>query len=162
MKQLIYKQTRAVPFDVLPLAGAGFFCASTPMQLRAIWRPLVGFFGLSRAGKSVLKLVGRRRCFYGVVADGVLIHFGWVSFGFCRFYDVTSDSCVIGPIWSSASSRGQGVATRAMKLVMNRLIASGKHTFYIDTSEDNIACQRAIDKCEFGERINVIEKREGR
>jgi len=150
VKQLIYKQERETPFDVGSLKDLDFFFATRPMGLRAVWSSVVGQFGLLGAVKSALKLVAGRRCLYGVVVDGGLIHFGWVSMGFCRFYEVEKGSCVIGPIWSGSASRGKGIATWALKLATNRLIELGSRTFYIDTSADNLPCRKVIQNCAFG------------
>ncbi len=147
-----------MPFEVAPLEDFEFFFASRPMGLRVAWSAVVVQFGRLVAFKSALKLLAGKRCLYGVVADGNLIHFGWVSMGFCRFYGVEKDSCVIGPIWSHASSRGKGAATWALKQAINRIMELGGRTFYIDTSEDNAPCIKVIERCEFGDATGTYER----
>ena len=147
MKQLIYRRDGGEVFPDVDAANIVYCgCAG---DLAPLIPPLKSYFGRLGVWKMSLKLVSGRRSFYGVFADGQLLHYGWVSFGFCKYYDVEKESAVIGPIWTSESARGKGLATAALKRVVNLISAKGCQAIYIDTTEDNIACQRVIAKCGF-------------
>jgi len=159
MKQLIYRQVREEPFEIVPLEGCRFFFAEKAIRLLAVPMPVVKCFGIAGAVKTFVKLLSGKRCLYGVVSGGQLVHHAWVSLGFCQFYDVGGGDCVVGPIWSHASSRGKGVATWALKQAINKLIERGRDVFYIDTSEDNVPCIKVAEHCGFGPAVRTYDRR---
>jgi GNAT superfamily N-acetyltransferase len=161
MKQLIYKQTRNELFDLRPVEGRTFICAARPSHLPAVWRALMAIFGPMGSVKAALKLAAGKRRLYLVLEAGAVIHFGWVSIGFCRYYKVGRESCVIGPIFTAEAARGRGIATWAIQCAMDRLIEEGRHTFYIDTAEDNAPCLKAIRKSEFGTLVGTYDRTGG-
>ncbi len=145
MKQLVYRRECFRPMDVSEVLGSEFRLFSSPL----------GSLGVVKAG---LKLATGKRRFYCVLVQGSVAHYGWVSFSFCRFYRVQTGDVVIGPIMTDARFRGRGYATLALMRVMNALITEGSRVFWIDTSEDNIPCQKVINKCGFGKPVECFEK----
>jgi len=158
VKQLIYRQTRENPFEIAAKDGFEFVFASRPLHLRHVWRALVRLSGWKGAAIDALKLTSRRRCFYCVGLRGHVVSYGWVNIGACLYYEVAGRDCVIGPIWTAESMRGQGVAGWALKQAMNGLIHRGHQVFFIDTSEDNSACIRVIERCDFGVSTGMYER----
>ena len=140
------------------LGNARYFHALSVRQAIGLTRYLVSLIGVGGTLKTILKLVTRRRQFYGVIDAGRLVHTGWIALGFCRHYHVETTSAVMGPIWSDPGCRGKGYATGALIRAINQLIGSGIHRFYIDTSEDNVACRRVIEKAGFGAAKSVYER----
>jgi GNAT superfamily N-acetyltransferase len=148
--QLIYRQVRTVPFVLPDQTDAEFVCLTRVRDIVGQGRLFRGYFGWLGSLKALLKLASGRRGFYALVREGRWVHTAWMAVGFCRHYHVEPADVVIGPIWTDPEGRGRGFATVAMKAAMNAMLARGYHTFFIDTSDDNIACQRAIEKAEFG------------
>jgi len=149
MKQLIYRRDGKDRIADANEPDVGFSYCCRPRDLAPVQDALRREFGAFGLLKARLKLLVGRRVFYGVFGDGRLQHYGWVAFGFCKYYRVEKDSAVVGPIWTVESSRGMGLATTALRRVVNRVLAKGCRRIYIDTSEDNIACQKVIWHCGF-------------
>ena len=100
-----------------------------------------------------------RRALYALCEGNVIVHYGWVSFGFCAYYDVKENEAVIGPIWTCPSKRGEGIATVSLRTAMNELSRKKNvQAVYIDTSEDNAPCLKAIEKCGFGPACITYER----
>ena len=147
--QLIYRQERSGPFNQTPIEGHRFRLVGFPTGLVPILGSVVRAFGWVDTAKAVLKLLTRKRRLYLFAAEGRLSHYGWVSVGFCNHYDVEPGDVVLGPIWTNERDRGLGLATEALKRVMNAMMAEGHSVFFIDTGDDNVPCQRAIEKASF-------------
>jgi len=156
--QLIYRQTRCTPLALAERDDVCFVLLTTPWQ--ALPRlPLLGrHFGWAGALKVVAKLAAGRRSLYLVLRAGLIVSTGWCNVGLCRYYPVEPDAVVVGPIWSAPASRGQGFAAFALARALNALIGQGRRVFYIDTFESNLACQRVIAKCAFGEPVAMYPR----
>lgn len=112
---------------------------------------------LGRAGliKAMLK-ISRGRVFYFAHEHGRILHTGWVTFSFCRFYRVEQGDAVIGPIWSAEAARGRGVAVFATQMIMNALRQKGVSVCFIDTSNGNMPCLKVIEHCGFGQPVGAF------
>lgn len=155
-KQLIYRTKRDTPFSVENNEMQFHFL----QHIRDVFTDehLVPMKGLGEKMKLAVKICSGRRYFYYVTQNGQVLHTAWVSLGFCRHYCVAKTDTVIGPIWTTPAGRNMGVATFALKMAINFLIHQGKLIFYIDTSEENISCQKVISNCGFGAPINHYER----
>ena len=149
MKQLIYRRDATVGFPDCGVSGTGFRYCRCPRDLVPVQDVLSREFGVLGLLKAKLKLLSDRRAFYLIVAEGQLLHYGWISFGFCNYYHIGKDSADIGPIWTAESARGRGLATVALKGAINAILERGCRSVYMDTSEDNIACLKVIWRCGF-------------
>ncbi len=157
-KQLIYRTQRNTPFPLLT-NDMDFHFLQCTRDVFTDWR-LLPIKGFGEKIKLALKIFSGRRFFYYVTQKEQLLHTAWISLGFCRHYSVANNEIVIGPIWTTPEGRNKGVATFALKQAMNKLIYQGKFIFYIDTSEDNIPCQKVISNCHFGVPVNHYERKE--
>ena len=147
--QLVFRQERELPLQVKPASGLSFhFIDSVPASL-AKWSALKGLLGLAGALKALAK-VQRGRIFYFVADEAQVLHTGWVSSSFCRFYRVEPGDVVIGPIWSAEASRSRGVGAYGTQMAINALLEKGVRVFFIDTANSNVPCLKMIDKCGFG------------
>jgi hypothetical protein len=148
--QLIYRMHRTVPFDVPARDDVEFRFVSNLSQLLPLALPLRRVVAVSEWAKSLVRINVGGRMFYCLLRDGTILHRGWVSVSFCNHYKVAPGEVVIGPIWSAPGTRGQGLAKYATQRAINELIGRGLSTFYIDTSAENLACQKMIANCDFG------------
>ena len=155
--QLVYRQQRSLPFALssLPHDTSFFYCKGSIDALR-FFRLIIKCFGLISAIKVLLKLLTPSREFYAILQNNRIVHHAWVTLSHCRYYRIESPSAVIGPIWSHPSIRNQGLGTFALRKTINLLLARNLHIYYIDTSDDNLACQRLIHKCEFGSPVGIF------
>jgi len=119
---------------------------------------LVPLLGSRELLKTMCRLVSSKRLLYVVFASGEVVHWAFMSIGFCRFYQVTPGAIVIGPLATPPEHRGHGYAGVGMCYAVKRLREEGHSTFYIDTSVDNIAMQRVLKKCGFGEPEGTFER----
>jgi len=160
MKQLVYRHELFRPMDITQAPGVEFEFLSSPLDLIKLGVPLLRCLGLSGLIKTGLKLATGKRRLYCVLTQSCVAHYGWVSFSFCRYYKVQAGDVVIGPIMTEERYRGRGYATVALMRVLNALLAKGYSVFWIDTSEDNIPCQKVIEKCRFGKPVASFERPE--
>ncbi len=152
--QLVYRAERRDPYEVQVPDGMEFlFCDSLPayLSLSGPIRRAIGAVGWAKGAARVL----RGRKFYCVRSGDALLHTGWATVSFCRYYKVGPGEVVIGPIWSSGEARGRGIATFATKRAINELVARAFGVFYIDTTNTNVPCIRMIEKCEFSVPVAV-------
>jgi len=154
MKQLIYRRDEGDEYPSVDTAG--FVYCRRAGDLALLADALLARFGWVAYWKMRVKLMAGQRAFFGIVQSPenaahplCLVHYGWISFGFCRFYKVETNSAVIGPVWTDPELRGGGLATRALKLSLNRLLVAAIQRVYIDTSEDNASMQKVIRRCGF-------------
>ena len=159
MQQFIYRHEYYEALPVTDSPGVEFKLLVSPVEAIRLWRQLAGCFGLVGFVKAALKLTSRNRRLYCIIAEGAVAHYGWVSFSFCRYYTVQAGDVVVGPIWTSGRFRGRGYASLALMKAVNELVLAGHHVFWIDTSADNMACQKVIEKCGFGKQVSRCEGR---
>jgi hypothetical protein len=157
--QLIYRLETKERFDVqLSDEVKFFFCPSANGALchsGALFR----HFGMMGLVKSLVKLATPARMLYGVVdSEGELLHYGWVSVGKCNRFWIAANDVFIGPIRTVPIGRGRGLATDALKIAINNLVALGFSVFYGNAQYDNYASQRVMDKCGFGFPVSVYLK----
>lgn len=158
MKQYIFRQYRSSTFDVVCPDGLVFDVIDGPWEIVRHRRLLRSVWSWKTLALSILKVLSKRRVFYFISVQSRIIHHGWVSFGFCRYYCVEVGDSVIGPIWTHPEERGRGLATQGLKSIMDTLWEKGRYVFYIDTSEDNVACLKSIEHCGFGEVFDCYER----
>ncbi len=151
MKQLIYKRTLETPLVAKCPDGVRFCFARFSHTIFMNWDVLRSVFSVPQLLVLAVKTMTPSRIFFALMTEDAVVHYGWVSIGFCRYYDVAEGDSVIGPIWTVPSARGTGLATLALLQVMENMRSLGFSTFYIDTSEDNLSCIKAIKRGGFGE-----------
>lgn len=156
--QLIYRMRRAVPFDVVARDDVEFRFVTSLPQLLALAKPLRRVVSATELAKSLVRISVAGRMFYCLLRDGVILHRGWINVSFCRHYKVGPGEVVIGPIWSAPGTRGQGLAKYATLRAINELVRRDLSVFYIDTSSDNLACQKMIANCEFGPAMGCMPR----
>jgi predicted GNAT family acetyltransferase len=148
--QLVYRmearELKTVELD----QGLCFLMLNSGVEGIRHFKTIATCFGKAGATKAVAKLCTRSRSLYLITRDGVVVSSGWCTIGRCAYYKVEPDSVVIGPIWTSDSVRGRGLATKALQLAMNEHVRRGRSLFYIDTEKKNLAAQRVFEKCGFG------------
>ena len=154
--QLVYRQQRSVPFppeETVGRSGTFLYCHGALTAWK--WRKLLW----ARLGwRDLVKLFTPNRAYACVVADGRIASECFVTRSRCRHYPVERGAAVLGPVWTAPELRGQGLATLLIRYTMNVLITQGCHIFYVDTSDRNVAMQKVIARCGFGEPIRRFEK----
>lgn len=147
--QLVYRLERIEPFEEKEVPGHEFHYCDGPSGLakfQAGGRRVLGAVGFA---KALAKLSTPRRELYLFLSGDRVTHYGWVNIGFCKHYRVEPRDVTIGPIWSDESFRGNGLATEGLRRAISVMARRGFSVFYIDTSDDNIPCQKAITKASF-------------
>jgi GNAT superfamily N-acetyltransferase len=153
--QLVYRMERTQPYAVAFPQGYAF------VPLLSVGDALVSFallknaYGLAGAAKAVLKLATARRFAYLVHKDGAVVSTGWCMLGQSKFYDTEASALTIGPIETSESVRGLGLATLAIQAAINAHIVRGCRVFYIDTHQNNLPAQRVFAKCGWGTPVGA-------
>jgi hypothetical protein len=160
MKQLIYRQERNAPFEALAAVEFQFCRMSRLSEMLRMFNPLRKAMGMGSALKSLIKVGTPARQLYCVICDRKVVHFGWLSLSFCKYYQVDPRSVVIGPVTTMQGQRRLGAGTFGVKSVVNAMMAEGYRVFYIDASEDNVASRRLIAKCGFGSPVDSYERTE--
>jgi RimJ/RimL family protein N-acetyltransferase len=97
---------------------------------------------------------------YVVTGPNAVASYGGITLSRCRYYPVDRGAAVIGPVETTADCRGKGLATWGLIMAMEQLTRTGRRTFYIDTSEGNVAMQTVIARCGFGDPIACYERDE--
>jgi hypothetical protein len=157
--QLVFRQTRTEPFKTQAIAGLKFQFIDQVSKGLSAWQNIRSI----QSAPSTLKILAKissGRIFYYITENEEIVHTGWITSSSCRYYNVQSGDIVIGPIWSSESTRGRGIGAWGTKLAMNKLIETGSTVFFIDTSNNNIPCLKLIDRCDFGSPIATYIRRE--
>lgn len=126
-------------------AGAGDAFRRLPL-----WAAAWGWAG---ALKTALKVCAGRRLPFGIMEDGRLVAWGWANIGFCRHYPVEADAVVLGSAYTCPESRGRGYQPEALRRTILALRRRGYTRFYIDTTPENHAARRMIEKAGFKELI---------
>jgi GNAT superfamily N-acetyltransferase len=148
--QLVFRQERSERIAAGLPAGFCFRFCQGFVQFVSLFGEVRRIAGMGEALKGCLRILSRKRMFYCVLQEGQLVHSAWTTVSRCRHYAIEPNAVVIGPIWSAPEIRGRGIATSAMQLAMNELVARGHTTIYIDTSSNNFPCLSVIEKCGFG------------
>ena len=148
--QLVFRQKRSDLLPVSERSDVDFVFLVSPLQAVARWSLLRRSLGWRGTIKAAAKLATGRRSLYLLARTGRVVSTGWCNRGLCNHYPVEPNAVVVGPIWSEAECRGQGLATFALKKAINTLVGRGHRLFYIDTFETNLSCQKVIARCEFG------------
>jgi hypothetical protein len=157
--QLVFRQTRTEPFKIQAIAGLKFHFIDDIAKGMSVWPTIRTIQSASSALKTLAK-ISRGRKFYFITEHEDIIHTGWITSSSCKYYNVRNGDIVIGPIWSSESTRGRGIGAWGTKLAINKLIETGSTVFFIDTSNNNIPCLKLIDNCEFSSPIATYIRRE--
>lgn len=157
--QLVFRQTRTEPFNTQEIAGLKFHFIDDIAKGISAWQQIRSVQSARSTIKTLAK-ISSGRSFYYITEHGAIIHTGWITSSSCRYYNVQSGDIVIGPIWSSESTRGRGIGAWGTKLAINKLIETGSTVFFIDTSNNNIPCLKLIDRCDFGSPIATYIRRE--
>ena len=113
---------------------------------------------LTSSALDLLKLATASRSYDCLVTEGRVVSECYSTVGHCRHYAVEADAVVLGPVWTDVEARGKGLASGLLRSAMNRHIREGRRVFYIDTSQKNVAMQKVIEGCGFGEPWRVVEK----
>lgn len=153
--QLVYRLRVYTPFyKIKPFAPDFVYCQSI-RDAFPVLPSLLRCFSFTKLCKLLMKLSTPRREFYLTIKNHEVVHHGWVMIGRCRYYRVEPNSAVIGPIWTAPSARNLGIGTQSLQQAIDTLISRGVFLFYIDTSDDNLPCQKLIAKCGFGPPVAV-------
>lgn len=155
--QLIFRMRRTKLFDTTVPEGFEFVLVGSVFRFVR----LSGAFWRIAGPRELLRGIARvcvRRKFYCVHKNGHILHYGWVNVAFCKHYPVKSGEVVIGPIWSALEARGHGLATVGIQMVINELIKRSLTIFFIDTSFENLACLKVIEKCGFGAPVGCLPR----
>lgn len=153
MKQYIYHLKRTdinkkVPKTVLEQTNNTHFTLIKASNSYKIFK----YYGFSVTTlKQFLKLVLNKSMLYAVVCDGEIASDGQFNRGFCKYYAVGNKDVVIGPVNTSASHQGKGLATKALSLALTAISELDIERVFIDTSEHNLPMQKVIAKVGFGE-----------
>ena len=153
--QLVYRQERTEPTVIPERSDCSFLMLVRPTDIAALAPAIqarLGWAGLARAGA---KLATRGRLYYCLISGRRVVSDGWLAVSFCRYYRVEPGDVVIGPVWTDPAWRGRGLATYGLARAMDTMRQRGHSVFFIDTSNDNEAMQRAIARCGFGAPLAV-------
>ena len=148
--QLVFRQELEGPFEVREREDVGFVLIGTFGDGIGNVDLLRRRFGWAGTLKALAKLATPARRLYGMVKEGELAHWAWVTLKPCKHYWTDPGAVTIGPIETAVEWRRKGLAADAMRHAMNRLFSEGLTLFFIDTSNENVASQRTIAKCGFG------------
>jgi len=146
---LIYRLDRTAPLYEPPLSKGSFVFVA---GIAGLWANLplwIKNWGWAEALKTALKVLSKRRIFFGILMGAEVVQRGWANLGFCRYYLVERDSVVLGSLYTAPDHRAQGLASAAMRLTIDALYRKGYRRFYVDTSRANVASQRMIQKSGF-------------
>lgn len=102
--------------------------------------------GIFATVKMIAKLSTAKRFYYAAQHDGRIVSDGWILAGWCSSYQIGPCDYVIGPIQTASSERGLGLARQCLVRGINFCLERGAEWVYIDTTTDNIASRRAIEK----------------
>ena len=150
--QLVFRQKRSEPFYTRTIAGLSFHFINTLAKGASAWRSIRTMQNMASALKTLAK-ISRGRIFYYITENEKIIHTGWITLSSCRYYNVEHGDIVIGPIWSSETTRSRGIGEWGTKMAINKMLEAGPKVIFIDTSNNNIPCLKLIDKCDFGAPI---------
>ena len=78
--------------------------------------------------------------------EGRIVSDGWILAGWCSSYEIGAEDYVVGPIATAPTERGRGLAHLCLVRAMNFCLRRGARWVYIDTTTDNLASRRTIEK----------------
>lgn len=154
--QMVYRMVVNGFWAVARRKDTEFVLFKNPLVFLLYASPLLKLAGFLGYARSLVKLVTRNRFFYCVFLKDEVVATGWCSTSFCRHYPVEEGAVVVGPIWTSPEVRRRGLATFALKNAINYHHMCGHRVFYIDTSTENLASQKVIEKCGFGRPVKYL------
>lgn len=157
MKHFLYRQDLLHDVELADQSRFGFAFCTGPSSLLPVTYPVLRLVGIFGSAKLAAKVTTPSRSFGCVLHQDEIRQYAWATVGHCRHYEIEHDATVIGPVWTQPSSRGMGFATFGVARLLNAIRSIGLTRFYIDTAEDNIAMQKVISRCGFGEPIGVLE-----
>lgn len=134
-----------------PEGAVRFDIALGPVDASRRLRLWTAAWGWAGALKALAKSCTGRRLPFGMVADGRLVASGWANIGFCRHYRVEPDAVVLGTAYTDPAFRGKGLLPEALLRAIAVLRRRGHTRFYIDTTPENHAARRMIEKAGFRE-----------
>ena len=147
-KRIVFRTDRAGATIDVP-AGYQYRVVDTLVGGLRLLPLLLRTFGTGRAFKTLAKVATPRRAYYAVISEGRVASDGWIMFGFCRSYPIGSEDHVIGPIYTAPQARGKGLASAALANALRYCKGRGAEQVYIDTTEDNAASRKTIEKAGF-------------
>lgn len=153
--QLVYRMVRTQPFSVQLPEGCQFIFLGNLVDALGNFSLLKNAYGVIGAAKACAKLFTPQRFAYLIHKNGNVVSTGWCMLGQSKFYDTEKSALTIGPIETSESMRGNGLATIAIQAAINATIALGVSIFYIDTNQKNFAAQRVFAKCGWGSPVGA-------
>lgn len=142
---LIYRSQKARVAPAMP-KGVTFQIIDTFFGALGIARAYAALYGYSAALKMIAKLATPSRSYYFAQRNNRIVSDGWISAGRCNLYPIGAKDFVIGPIATVASERGQGLAHSCLVRGINYCLKRKANWVYIDTTDDNYASQRTIEK----------------
>ena len=157
--QFVYRLTVA-PGNLPRHDAAGFNLIATPWALAGCLGALARELGWKGVARTAGKLMTAKRLFFVVLCDGALAHYGWVTIGFCRHYQVEPEAAIVGPVETVSAFRGRGLATAGLSAVIQAMAVRGVQIMYIDTADTNFAMQRVIERCGFGKPVSTYPRPE--
>ena len=154
--QLVYR--RVVEEAPPPRDGkeAGFILVDGVKPLVRHFTLIKRHAGLLAACRVLLKILTPSRVFYFVVREASIVSTGWITVGQCKHYAIGRNDVVIGPLETAESQRGKGLASLALNAAMSAMTARGHRAAFVDTSVENGAMQRVLEKCGFGDPVACI------
>lgn len=158
VRQFVFRKVSGQPPVLNEKPDMQFVHADGPRTILAHRTALRRQLGGAGLIKAFAKTVTHRRSFFFVLQDDIIIHYGWISLGFCRYYAIEESAAVVGPVWTAPQARGKGAASFALQYVIDNLYRRSHAVVYIDTSSDNAAMLRVIEKCEFGPAVGSVGK----
>lgn len=147
-RPLIYRTKTGLHVPDLPV-GVSFRLNESVRNAMGIARAYLSIYGPRATVKMLAKLMAPGRAYYAALENGRIVSDGWITRGRCKYYVVGPRDCVIGPIWTAPAWRGRGLAHATLVRATHACLASGAHWVYIDTTADNIASQKTIEKSGF-------------
>ena len=162
MKQYVYKLSLKEQSSPVTSTteDAQFYLIFNSLDLMKKLSLFIKRFGFSNALlKLFIKLTLKKNAFYFLVYRDTIVNDGLISFNFCRHYQIGKHDCVIGPVNTDPNFQGKGFATLGLLYCIERLkLASIYEHLFIDTKENNLAMQKVIKRCGFGEHIETFER----
>ena len=146
--QLIFRTSELRTEPNLP-AGVTFQLIDSLAAALRISRAYMSLNGFAATAKMIAKVATPARSYYAAIEGGRILSDGWILAGRCKFYPIGCRDYVIGPIQTDANQRGRGLAHAILVRAANACIRKGAEWVYIDTTQENLASRRTIEKSGF-------------
>lgn len=144
--KLIYRTDTAPPPPPPLPKSYRFTVAGSILQALPLVPVLFRTVGMRNALKVIAKIATPSRAYYAVIKDGRVSSDGWIMFGHCQSYTIDRHDHVIGPINTTPSERGKGLASAALIRGIRYCFERKARFVYIDTTDTNLASQNTIMK----------------